>query len=88
MPNTTRRNPDANFSQPATTNRSTGAAQRPSKTQTLGFGKFQVPVQVPEQIPHRFKKRRPRQVRGKRAAARSRTALTIPFDFEKPIPKF
>ena len=81
MPNTTRRNPDADFSGAQSTNRRTGAVTRPSKTRTS----FGVPVQVPEQIDHRFKKRR---LGGKRAAARSRTALTIPFDFEKPIPKF
>jgi hypothetical protein len=85
MPNTTKKNPDADFSGAQSTNFNTGKLQRPSKTQGFSFGGQFFPSLVNEQIPHRFKKKR---LGGRRAAARSRSALTIPFDAEKPLPKF
>ena len=85
MPNTTKKNPDANFSGHRIINRTTGKAQRPSKTQGVSFGGRFHGDMVDERIPYRFKKKR---LGGRRAAARSRSALTIPFDAEKPLPKF
>ena len=86
MPNTTRKNPDADFSGAQSTSFRTGQLQRPSKTKGYtGFGGRFFPTPVPEQIDYRFKKKR---LGGKRAASRSRSALSIPFDAEKPIPRF
>lgn len=91
MPNTTKKNPDADFSSRQSVIRfgaNAGKTSRASKRPTvLSFGgrTFTTYDQVPEQIDYRFKKKR---LGGKRAAARSRAALTIPFDAEKPIPKF
>ena len=82
MPNTTRKNPDANFNSVQRVIKGTGQLGRASKTQTDRLGR---PVQVPEQIDYRFKKKR---LGGKRAAARSRSALAIPLDSERPIPRF
>lgn len=85
MPNTTRKNPDANFSGRQITNRYTGQLLRPSKTKGFSFGGNFYPSNVPEQIDYRFKKKR---LGGKRAAARGRSALTIQLDSEKPMPRF
>ena len=85
MPDTTRKNPDANFSGPQMTNRATGAKERRSKTQGITIGGTFYATNVPEQIDYRFKKKR---LGGKRAAARGRSALTIQLDSEKPMPRF
>jgi hypothetical protein len=85
MPNTTRKNPDADFSGRQFTNRVTGVRERPSKTQGVSFGGTFYPTNVPEQIDYRFKKKR---LGGKRAAARGRSALAIRLDSEKPAPRF
>ena len=85
MPDTTRKNPDANFSGQPVVNRGTGKQQRPSKTKGFSVGGTFYPRYVNEQIDYRFKKKR---LGGKRAAARGRSALTIQLDSEKPIPRF
>ena len=85
MPNTTKKNPDADFTGRRMINRLTGKAERPSRTKGVTFGGRFYATNVPEEIDYRFKTKR---LGGRRAAARSRSALTIPFDFEKPVPKF
>lgn len=85
MPNTTRKNPDADFSQKRSFDRRRNIFTRPSKTQGVTLGGRLYGAPVPEQIDYRFKKKR---LGGKRAAARSRSALAIPLDSERPIPRF
>ena len=85
MPDTTKKNPDADFTSRRSINRVTGKPQRTSKTQGVSFGGRFYGINVDEQIDYRFQKKR---LGGKRVAARGRSALTIPFDAEKPLPKF
>ena len=85
MPTANVSNPDANFSGKRTINRSTGKAQRPSKSQGVSFGGQFYGTNVDETIDVRYKKKRP--ARG-RKASRGRAALTIQLDSERPTPRF